>query len=82
MTVTDASYSRDDDSDGFARPSPPIRTGSASKLRSSVETWWSVMAGISTSVIARSSGASRSVISGRVLKEYVHRLRRPKVKAA
>ena len=42
MTVTDASYSRDDDSDGFARPSPPIRTGSASKLRSSVETWWSV----------------------------------------
>ena len=73
MTVTDASYSRDDDSDGFLRPSPPIRTGSASKLRSSVETWWSVMAGISTSVIARSSGARRSVISGRVLKEYVHR---------
>ena len=23
MTVTDASYSRDDDSDGFVRPSPP-----------------------------------------------------------
>ena len=81
MTLTDASYFRDDDSDGFAKPSPPIRTGSASRLRFFVMTRWSVTAGIKTSDIARSSGASRSVISGSVLRQYVQRCRRPTVKA-
>ena len=43
---------------------------------------WSMTAGTRASLIARSSGSNNSAISGNVLRKYVQRFRRPKVKVA
>ena len=82
MTLTEASYSEGEVLAGSVIPSPPMRAGSARRSRSTSDTSCSVIAGIRTLAIARSSGFSSSAISGSVLRKYVHRCRNPKAKAA
>ena len=82
VTFIEASYSEDEVTTGSVNPRPPMRTGRARRSRSTLVTVWSVTAGMRTSLIARSSGSSNSAISGNVLRKYVQRCRRPKVKAA
>ena len=50
-----------------------MRTGNARRSRSVSVTWCSKRDGIRTSEMARSKGFSKSVMSGSVLKKYVHR---------
>ena len=82
VTLIEALYSEDDRTTGSVNPRPPMRTGRPRRSRSTLVTVWSVTAGMRTSLIARSSGSSNSAISGNVLRKYVQRCRRPKVKAA
>ena len=82
VTLFEASYSEDEVTTGSVNPRPPMRTGRPRRSRSTLVTVWSVTAGMRTSLIARSSGSSNSAISGNVLRKYVQRCRRPKVKAA
>ena len=83
VVFIDAWYCRSASWLGFIIPSPPSLTGSAKRsLSLGVVQWWSVIDGIKTSAMARSRGSSRSSISGSVLRKYVHRCRKPNVKAA
>ena len=82
VTLIEASYSDDEVTTGFVNPRLPMRTGEPRRSRSTSVTVWSVTPGMRTSLIARWSGPSNSAISGNVLRKYVQRCRRPKVKAA
>ena len=80
--MIEASYSEDEVTTGSVNPRAPMRTGRPRRSRSTLVTVWSVTGGMRTSLSARSSGSSNSAISGNVLRKYVQRCRRPKVKAA
>ena len=79
VTLTDEAYSRLASRDGFPRPRPPRRTGSARIFLSSWLHLRSVIAGMSIWDIAFSNDCNRYWMSGNNLKRYVHRCFRPEV---
>ena len=79
VTLTEEGYSRLASRYGFPKPRPPRRTGNARMVLSSWLHLRSVITEMSPWDIAFSSGSSRSWMSGRVLKKYVHRCFKPKV---
>ena len=66
----------------FVNPRPPIRTGNAKRSLSVYVHSYSMIDGVRASATARSNGSSRSSMSGSVLRKYVHRCLKPRVKAA
>ena len=82
VILTDASYSCDAVLAGLTSPSPPKRTGSSKRSRSSYVVTCSMIAGTSKSAMARSSGSRKGAMFGRVLKKYVQRCLSPNTKVA
>ena len=80
--MVDVAYSEAAAYIGFVNPRPLSRTGSAKRSLSICVHSCSMIDGIRASATARSNGSSSSSMSGSVLKKYVHRCLKPKVKAA
>ena len=83
VTFTDASYSLEDMVDGFGMFRPPRRAGRANKLLiKSLIPDFPVIAGMSFSLMASSSGFSMSAMFGIVRMKQTHLPVRPCVRAA